>query len=518
MSSIARREQISTEIVAQTGHDVAEDVQIGTIGKADLLVTFLGQPSRVVLLQDPGTRVIEQFRDVADVAVVPDGQSLEHAVEWPKLGRSRWLLAFGECRPVAEWAKDPRCRVPEKSLRRRIDQEWQPEKAISDPPKDVSPKSKKTEKPYAEFPLQRHSSGQWCKKIFGKLYYFGSGTWQEALERFQKEHDSIRLGKRIIETPTVGDLVNQFLEAKKSAQESGELATRTFNDYHAICERLVLHFGKQQQLGQLSPARFTEFRRKLQEGVSTITLGNRVRMCRVVFRFAHDSRLIEKPIDLANCFALPPAKAARKQRWDRQQRDGFRMFDPEDVGSLLEVLQNPLRAMVLLGLNCGLGNTDCSELTINAINLQRGWLTFPRPKTMVMRECPLWPETTEALKAVLAERPVARTEELRNRVFLTKSGRSWVKVTANGANDDAIAKEFSKVLQDLDMKRPGLNFYALRHTFQTVGESSGDLVAVRSIMGHVDTSMSGVYREFVSEERLRGVTDAVRRIVLTTQQ
>jgi len=194
------------------------------------------------------------------------------------------------------------------------------------------------------------------------------------------------------------------------------------------------------------------------------------------------------------------------------------MFDPEDVGSLLEVLQNPLRAMVLLGLNCGLGNTDCSELTINAINLQRGWLTFPRPKTMVMRECPLWPETVEALQGVLASRPVAKTEELRNRVFLTKSGRAWVKVTANGANDDAIAKEFSKVLQELDMKRPGLNFYALRHTFQTVGESSGDLVAVRSIMGHVDTSMSGVYREFVSEERLRAVTDSVRRILLTTQQ
>jgi integrase len=518
VSSIARREQISTEIVAQTGHDVSENLQVGTIGKVDLLVTCLGQPSRVVLLQDPGLKVIEQLRDVADVAVVPEGMLLENATSWPKLGRARWLLAFGECRPVSEWAKDPRCRVPEKSLRRRIDQEWDAEKAISEPPKDVSPKSKKTEKPYAEFPLQKHSSGQWCKKIAGKLYYFGSGTWQEALERFQKEHDSIRLGKRLIDTPTVGDLVNEFLEAKKTAQESGELATRTFNDYHAICERLVAYFGKQQQIGQLSPARFTEFRRELQKGVSVITLGNRVRMCRVVFRFAHESRLIDKPIDLANCFELPPAKAARKQRWDRQQRDGFRMFDPEEIGSLLEVLQNPLRSMVLLGLNCGLGNTDCSELTLSAVNLQRAWLTFPRPKTMVMRDCPLWPETVEALREQIASRPLARSPEFENRVFLTKSGRSWVKITKNGANDDAIAKEFSKVLQDLKIKRPGLNFYALRHTFQTVGESSGDLVAVRSIMGHVDASMSGVYREFVSEERLRAVTDAVRRIVLSVQQ
>jgi integrase len=137
---------------------------------------------------------------------------------------------------------------------------------------------------------------------------------------------------------------------------------------------------------------------------------------------------------------------------------------------------------------------------------------------MVMRECPLWPETVEALRESLLHRPAAKLAEHDLRVFLTKSGRPWVKMTPGGANDDAIAKEFSKVLNDMGMKRPGLNFYALRHTFQTVGESSGDLVTVRAIMGHVDSSMSGIYREFVSEERLRNVTDYVRQQLLSVQQ
>lgn len=517
MASIARAKRISEAILARSGDDVVFDVRIGSIARVDVLSVVNGQPTLVVMFSEPQAAVLEVLRQVADVSVVVGDAELPETPRWPKIGRARWLLAFGECRPIGDWARDPRCRVPEKSLRRRIEQDWSPEKAIADPPRDLAPK-KKNDKPYAEFPLQRHPSGQWCKKIAGKLYYFGSGTWQQALERFQKEHDSIRLGKRLIETPTVEDLVNRFMDHKTAAQESGELSDRTWNDYFATCERILKHFGRTMQLGQLSPDRFTEFRQKLREGVSVITLGNRVRMCRVVFRFAHESRLIDKPVDFANCFSLPPAKANRKQRWDKQQQDGYRMFDQEDVCSLLEVLENPMRAMVLLGLNCAFGNTDCSELTRNAVNLQRGWVTFPRPKTMVMRDCPLWPETVEALRDWMPVRPAAKKPEYDSRVFLTKQGQLWVKMSRNGANDDAIAKEFAKVLRQLNMKRPGLNFYALRHTFQTIGESSGDLVTVRSIMGHVDSSMSGVYREFVSEERLRAVVDYVRKQLLCPQR
>jgi len=513
--SIARAKQIAEVIVSRSGHDVHHEVSVVGIGQADLVVTDLGEVQQIVLLSRRAPEEIQTWRTVADVWVVPDGHEVPDKAEWPKLGRGRWIVAFGVCQSIGQWARDPRCRVPEKSLRRRIDQEWKPETAISEPPKEVAKQSRENHKPYAEFPLQRHASGQWCKKIAGKLYYFGSGTWQEALAKFQREHDSIRLGARIVETPTMHDLVERFLDHKRAAMDSGELSIRMWNDYYATCRRILEHFGKTLQLGQLSPQRFAEFRRDLQQGVTTVTLGNRVRMCRVVFRFAHDSRLIDKPIDFANCFELPPAKAIRKQRWDRQQQDGYRMLDPEDVASLLEVVQNPLRAMVLLGLNCGLGNTDCSELTRRAVDLSRGWLTFPRPKTMVMRECPLWPETVEALREVILQRPAARDPRDDIRVFLTKSGRPWVKITRNGANDDAIAKEFAKVLKELKMKRNGLNFYALRHTFQTVGESAGDLVAVRSIMGHVDTSMSGLYREYVSEERLRAVVNYVREQLLS---
>ncbi len=66
------------------------------------------------------------------------------------------------------------------------------------------------------------------------------------------------------------------------------------------------------------------------------------------------------------------------------------------------------------------------------------------------------------------------------------------------------------------MDRPGLGFYALRHTFQTVAEGARDLAAVQSIMGHAAAAndMSAVYRERVDDERLLAVTQHVRKWLL----
>ena len=77
-------------------------------------------------------------------------------------------------------------------------------------------------------------------------------------------------------------------------------------------------------------------------------------------------------------------------------------------------------------------------------------------------------------------------------------------------NNGPVTQEFCKLLTRLGLKRPGVSFYALRHTFETVAGGSRDQVAVNSIMGHVDDSMAANYRERIDDDRLLSVTQHVR--------
>ena len=69
--------------------------------------------------------------------------------------------------------------------------------------------------------------------------------------------------------------------------------------------------------------------------------------------------------------------------------------------------------------------------------------------------------------------------------------------------DCPVAKETRKLLDTLKLHRTGRGFYAIRHTFETIGGESRDQVAVDHIMGHADSSMSAVYRERISDDRPR---------------
>jgi integrase len=130
----------------------------------------------------------------------------------------------------------------------------------------------------------------------------------------------------------------------------------------------------------------------------------------------------------------------------------------------------------------------------------------------------LWAETIAALREVLARRPTPKSAAHDGLVFITPHGLPWVKFACEPKGDgvlkvkseDALNKAMANLLRRLNLSRRGVNFYALRHTFETIGGESCDQVAVDHIMGHADPSMAAIYRERISDDRLRAVVNHVR--------
>jgi len=139
---------------------------------------------------------------------------------------------------------------------------------------------------------------------------------------------------------------------------------------------------------------------------------------------------------------------------------------------------------------------------------------FPRPKTAIMRRCPLWPETALSVQAAIAARPTPNDVADAGLCFITKYGKRWVRAHVHpikGATAvDSINLEFNKLLVALELKRPGVAFYALRHVHRTITDAARDPVAANHVMGHVDASMGAQYRERLDDSRLQAVADFVR--------
>jgi integrase len=366
----------------------------------------------------------------------------------------------------------------------------------------------KPAKPRPDFPLFPHATKRWAKKIRGKMYYFG--PWSDpdgALNNYLDQKDDLYAG-RVPRAKrgglTVRDLCNRFLNSKKLLLDTREVVPRTFAVYKTVTDRIVKEFGKERLVEDLRPEDFEQLRAKLPTTWGPMAVANFVRHARGVFKYAADNNLIPAPVRYGQAFRSPSKKVMRRAR----NAKGLRMFEAAELRALLGAAGPQLKAMILLGVNCGYGNGDCGRLPLSALDLEKGWVTFPRPKTEVVRRCSLWPETVEALRAAIARRPTPRTEDAARLVFLTHAGDSWAKETA----DNPISKETIKLLRKVKIYRPGLNFYALRHTFETIGGETDRQAAVDHIMGHTPKAgdMSAVYRERISDERLRAVTDHVR--------
>ena len=380
--------------------------------------------------------------------------------------------------------------------------------------KSIKQKSARPSKPYPDFPLFAHATGRWAKKIRGKLVYFGS--WRDpmgAVAKYDEQREDLHAGR--VPRPkgdglTLRVLGNHYLTAQQRKVENGELRSRTFGDYYREIARMIAALGPDRAVDGLTAMDFAAFRDGLAKRLSPTALAKQIQVARSCFKFGFDMGMFDRPMRYGMAFTKPSRQTIRRARHASESR----MFEAHEIRAMLEEASGQLHAMVLLAIGSAYGNTDIAEIPRSALDLAKGLVDFPRPKTAIPRRCPLWAETVEALRTARKTRPTPKTDSDDRLVFLTGQGRPWVREHTNPKGQivwvDSLGHEFTKLLNRLDLRRKGVGFYSLRHTFRTIADEAGDRPAIDLIMGHQDASdMSVHYRERIDDSRLTTITDHV---------
>lgn len=213
-----------------------------------------------------------------------------------------------------------------------------------------------------KFPLHLHTNGQWAKKINGKRYYFGTDK-AKALERFKREVSDLYAGTTIASREpdiTVRDICNRFIEARHQAVDRGEITLKSFGDYVELAQAVADHIGDINS-HELRPIHFNRMLTEIAQRWGPVRRRRFVGFVKSVFKWATEEGLISHIIRYGPDFRPPPKRLVRQAR--RRA-----IFAPGDISAMLDNASIQLRAMILLGINGGLGNTDIALLPLERLD------------------------------------------------------------------------------------------------------------------------------------------------------
>jgi integrase len=270
----------------------------------------------------------------------------------------------------------------------------------------------------------------------------------------------------------------------------------------------------EKKLSDLNSAILSDFRQMLATNlkISTVTANlyiNHVRMLLLWSVNIHG--LSHPPMGVIRKFRKN--RSVKKGHGKKHDRSAISWNELEKLFAVAGVVDT---ALLLLGLNCGFGNTDIGTLKLCNIDLEAATVSHPRPKTGVERNFYLWPETVDVLRIYIKSyrgKPV--NEKVAELVFVGKRGTPlcWEQIDEDGnyKRSDSIKVRFRRLYEKAGLKRPyGRGYYSLRHTHATIiGLGSNDMREVQASLGQVTLTQQEVYRHdrkekaIIAQKRIR---------------
>ena len=344
-----------------------------------------------------------------------------------------------------------------------------------------------------KFPLTLHPTMQYCKKIKGKIYYFGSNK-TEALQKYLDQATHLHGCLEDVQKPaddnmTLKYLCDMYLKFQFSKVQANDLTAGHHNEQIGSLNKLMAFLGRSLKIKNILTIDLQNYKRMIQKShVSVCRLNLHISIMKAMFHWARKNDILE---NIPNIDAVSRGKIVHCEKFT---------FESGQIKKLLHAADVKMRAMIWLGLNCGFGCTDCAGLKWTNLDLTNARVRLPRRKTGILRDLPLWLETVEALEKV------PKTGKL---VFYTSRGNPYIqtlfKSDGNGNGKyttlNTITTKFSRLIKRTGLDIPkGTGFYTLRRTAATIAARSGDPFAVQRLLGHADLQMATRYVQDVSKQ------------------
>jgi integrase len=378
-----------------------------------------------------------------------------------------------------------------------------------------------------------HPNGQWYKKIKQKPYYFGSvkddPTGDAAVTQYNDRLPGILAGTdhlRLLEAKggvaTVGSIMKLFLEQFKLEVAAGTRAKGTLGDYINELATFAEWIKPGTSVAALKPEHFAGYVKHLLEdrGLKSRARKRVQAYVKAMFRWASGNGHAPLP-NFGSSFKAPSTtkQAIRKEKARAGIKDyADRIVTGAEVDKLIGIAQPNFRAMILLGVNCGLGPADLGRMRWRHIKGRK--LIYPRGKNGNERVGWLWKKTVEALDALrsLKHTAVAIGREGEDAlVFITRKQQPYFweeeRKDADGKlkiiTHNAISLTVSRLAEKAELE--GVTHYRFRHTFKTLGKKAKDRDALNLCMGHqTNTVEEGYDHEDIAWKRIRRIARVVR--------
>ncbi|MEP4257747.1 MAG: hypothetical protein ABJ375_00445, partial [Rhizobiaceae bacterium] len=296
-----------------------------------------------------------------------------------------------------------------------------------------------------------------------------------------------------------------LLDFKKRVNR-GKVGQGSWDDHQRTGKMVVAALGRNTLVSSLRKSDWKSVRDRWEERYAPSTIAGHVARVKAVFAWAYeDEELIDVPMKFGRVFRRPEEVVFRQHR----EKSGAKLFSAAEIRKLLGLATPQMRCSILLGINIALNNKDCGFLEFRHLDLQNGWVVYPRNKTHCRRKAKLWPETVDAINAYLKKRPKPKSRDLTHRVLLTQQGGP---LAFEEKRDSPIAKQLCNLRKKAGIPSAS-SFGALRHTFRSVAEDDPqkDLTAIHCVMGHADASIDAAYIEYIGDAGLIRTADRVRQ-------